>query len=178
VIRIFDPTAFENMKVVIEGYLYDKDLDGDLKIVDRNDLVNLAKLSREYSIQFQLRDSNRKQLAIFRLISGLENLSAELLLGSFKQSKQGCHVQISFHLIHPNEVTIYDVLQQELQQIWGEMRTIKQQVCIEPLQRNHLVQNKILIDFNRLILEDQIDDLVNIADHTIETLYWLDKLNY
>ena len=44
---MFDPTAYENMRVVLEGIFYDKDLSGEILVIDRNDIVNTAKLSRE-----------------------------------------------------------------------------------------------------------------------------------
>ena len=51
---MFDPTAFENIKVVLEGAVYDLDLNGEIIIIDRNDLINTAKLSRKYELSFQL----------------------------------------------------------------------------------------------------------------------------
>ena len=54
---MFDPTAFENMRVVMEGILYDKDLSGDIMIVDRNDVINTAKMSRNFDLSFQLKSS-------------------------------------------------------------------------------------------------------------------------
>jgi IS4 transposase len=50
---MFDPTAFDNMKVIIEGLLYDKDLDGEYEITDRNDFVNLSKMDRLFSIRYK-----------------------------------------------------------------------------------------------------------------------------
>ncbi|SID87142.1 Uncharacterised protein [Mycobacteroides abscessus subsp. abscessus] len=47
---LFDPTAYENMKIVMEGLLYDKDLAGQISIIDRNELINTAKLSRTFEI--------------------------------------------------------------------------------------------------------------------------------
>jgi hypothetical protein len=41
---MFDPTAFDNMKVVLEGALYDLDIMGEIIITDRNDLFNTAKM--------------------------------------------------------------------------------------------------------------------------------------
>ena len=52
---MFDPTAFENMKVVMEGIFYDKDLSGEIIILDRNDIMNIAKLSRTYDLSFNWR---------------------------------------------------------------------------------------------------------------------------
>ena len=51
---LFDPTAFENIKVVIEGEIYDRDLSGEIFVTDRNDWFNSAKLSRKYEISFGL----------------------------------------------------------------------------------------------------------------------------
>ena len=36
----------------MEGIFYDKDLSGEIVIVDRNDLINTAKLSRSYDLPF------------------------------------------------------------------------------------------------------------------------------
>ncbi|MGZ4162287.1 MAG: hypothetical protein ACXVNF_16040, partial [Neobacillus sp.] len=54
---VFDPTAFDNMKVVIEGALYDMDIIGEIIITDRNDIMNMAKLSRRFDICFTLPNS-------------------------------------------------------------------------------------------------------------------------
>ncbi|MFD2445770.1 hypothetical protein ACFSO7_17570 [Bacillus sp. CGMCC 1.16607] len=173
---MFDPTAFDNMKVVIEGYLYDKDIDGELNIVDRNDVINLAKLSREYSIKFCLKNSPRESYGDFCLKAGLENLSAELLPIKIKP-RQGCVVQLQFFLTHPNEADFYYKIQNELGLIWGTNRKITQSIQVDPLKENLLIQNRIIIDFNRLIEEDQIDDLVDIVDHMVQTLIWMETLS-
>jgi hypothetical protein len=175
---MFDPTAFENMKVVLEGHLYDKDLAGELSILDRNDLTNLSKLSREYSLQFKLRESLKDHTATITLKAGLENLAAELLNGNVSSSKQGSIIQLHFKLLHPDRKEIYHELQSGFQRIWGENRLIEQCVCYHPFKEDEQVLNKITIDFNRLILEDHIDDLLEMVDHMIETLVWLDTQKY
>ncbi len=53
---LFDPTAFDNMKVVLEGAVYDRDILGDILVVKRDDLVNLATLSRQFMMEFQLKE--------------------------------------------------------------------------------------------------------------------------
>ncbi|MCV9888442.1 hypothetical protein [Metabacillus halosaccharovorans] len=47
---MFDPTVFDNLKVVIEGYIYDMDIDEQISVTDRSDIIDLAKMSRQYSI--------------------------------------------------------------------------------------------------------------------------------
>jgi hypothetical protein len=171
---MFDPTAYENMKVVIEGYLYDKDLEGELSIVDRNDIINLAKLSREYAVHFKLRATSKEHIASFCLKAGIENLSAELLEGNIIPKNQGCIVELQFIINHLNEPKVFEKLQTGMQNIWGENRTIQQMIQVNPLQKNVTVQNKVSINFNRIIIEDQIDDLIDMADHMLETLIWLE----
>lgn len=47
---MFDPTAFDNLKVIVEGAVYDFDLHGDILVTDRKDMMDLASLSRIYHI--------------------------------------------------------------------------------------------------------------------------------
>ncbi|WP_442594361.1 hypothetical protein [Neobacillus sp. D3-1R] len=173
---MFDPTAFENMKVVIEGHLYDRDLDGDIKIVDRSDLVDLAKLSRKYSIKFCLNDSHQDVFAIFTLSSEIENLVAELLPMNNVVNKQGIFVLLEFQLSHQNEKDLFKKIQNEFRKIWGETRSIQQLALLDPLSESSLIQNRIIIDFKRLIIEDQMDDLIEMVTPMIETLSMLETI--
>lgn len=36
---MFDPTAFDNLKVIVEGAVYDFDLHGDILVTDRKDMI-------------------------------------------------------------------------------------------------------------------------------------------
>jgi hypothetical protein len=172
---MFDPTAYENMKVVINGYFYDMDLEGKISIIDRNDIVNLAKLSREYSVQFQLKDACEEYLATFCLKADLENLTAELLNLKSVPNRIGSLVELEFVVYHPNEPIYFNKIHDQLQQIWGEKRTIQQQVHFNPFANTHVIENRITIDFNRIIIEEQIDDLLVIGNYMIETLTWLEN---
>lgn len=172
---MFDPTAYENMKVVIDGYFYDMDLEGKISIIDRNDIVNLAKLSREYSVQFQLKNSRENYLAILYIKAGLENLAAELLHLELKPTSIGSIIELEFVVSHPNEQHYFIKIDAQLQQIWGEKRMIQQRAQFNPLSIGQTIENRITIGFNRLIIEEQIDDLVVIGDHMIETLNWLEN---
>ncbi len=96
---MFDPTAFDNMKVVIEGAIYDLDLDGEINIIDRNDLINLAKMSRSFDVSFKLPGNKTRQvIAKIILKSNLENLAAELLPGSLSDKDSGSMVRLEFQL--------------------------------------------------------------------------------
>ncbi|NUJ69854.1 hypothetical protein HUS64_21435, partial [Pseudoalteromonas sp. 2102] len=53
---MFDPTIFDNLKTVVEGAVYDLDVTDELvTVVDRSDIIDLAKFTRAYALSFQLR---------------------------------------------------------------------------------------------------------------------------
>jgi hypothetical protein len=56
---MFDPTVFDNLKVIIEGAIYDLDLDGELQVVNRRDLVDLANMSRQFSMDIAVARKGR-----------------------------------------------------------------------------------------------------------------------
>lgn len=174
---MFDPTAFENIKVVIEGDIYDRDLSGEIIVIDRNDWINAAKLSRKYEISFTKKGFEPDQLsAAMTIEAGLENLAAELLESRNAQQLAGCVAGISFSLIHKNEKSIFKAVQEVLEGIWGKDRTIMQTVMIEPLENKSHIQNHVKIAFNRLVFEEQIDDLSEMIGYMINSLENLKKL--
>jgi hypothetical protein len=170
---MFDPTAYENMKVVVEGYLYDRDFEGKISIIERNDIINIAKLSREYSIHFQLKETDKECSAVMTIKAGIENFAAELLPVQIKPDHIGSFVELEFVVIHPHKEAYYTLIQTELERLWGEKRTIQQQVRLNPVSSSESIENRIIVHFNRLVLEEQIDDLTAICDHMITTLSWL-----
>ncbi|GAA3327145.1 hypothetical protein GCM10020331_065930 [Ectobacillus funiculus] len=76
---MFDPTVFENLKVVAEGAVYDLDLAGAILVTNRRDVIDLASMSRTYSIAFMLRDAEYDITALFSLTADVKNLAGEIL---------------------------------------------------------------------------------------------------
>lgn len=92
---MFDPTAFENLKVIVEGAVYDFDLHGDILVTDRKDVMDLASLSRMYSISFQLTETFKTMVeATFSLSVDAKNLSGEIL--EVPQFIPGCEMKPNF----------------------------------------------------------------------------------
>lgn len=170
---MFDPTAFENMKVVIEGALYDHDLEGNISILDRNDIVNMAKLSRMYDVSFSLKENESVQCT-FSLEAKLENLASELLPSIQSKTLAGCFLTIKFGVTHHSDMNIYGFLESELANIWGKDRSYKRMISFDPVNKSEWVKTEIFIDFNRLVLEDQIDDLLHMVDYMLLSL---EKIN-
>jgi hypothetical protein len=76
---MFDPTIFENLKVGIENAVYDLDnLDEIIRVTDRKDLLDMATLSRSFSLRFELARPSTTSAEIC-LETGLRDLAAEIL---------------------------------------------------------------------------------------------------
>jgi hypothetical protein len=173
---MFDPTAFDNMKVVIEGALYDLDLNGEIVITDRNDLLNTAKMSRLFTISFRLPGMAENQVtATMEMEAKLKNLAVELLPGMLSNELAGCYVKLQFCLEVIDEVAEYQALAAIFKKIWGEKRKISQSVEYNPLDHSKKIKNVVTVDFDRMVGEAQIDDLVEMIDFMVTTLQQLES---
>jgi hypothetical protein len=167
------------MKVVLEGVIYDKDLSGEIHITDRNDSTNNAKLSRTYDLTFELTHRQVQNVSCqLTLLANLENLAAELMSHINIQSKKhaGCFITIIFSFIHPINHSFYELVHNEITDIWGNERSINYRISYEPFSNQDDVEHKITISFNRIIREDQIDDLVEMVDYMVNTLKRLETI--
>jgi len=174
---MFDPTAFDNIKVVVEGAIYDKDLDGELEVINREDLVDLATLSRTFKLAFLLTQSIKRSLyAEIKIQAGLKNLAAEILEMDDSSTNAGCVVSVAFHLAHANDDGLFLNIQKVLEEIWGGQRKIVQAVKINPLKKSDIIDNEATVFFNRLIVEDQIGDLTDMIDYIVLSLKQLETV--
>ncbi|MCM3692755.1 hypothetical protein M3189_15830 [Neobacillus niacini] len=169
---MFDPTAFDNMKVVIEGAIYDLDLAGEIVVIDRNDQMNMAKMSRSFDMHFQLPDAKGNIVtAKMELKADMINLAAELLSDVLSQKHSGCKLRLQFfHKDITDEKQLKEI-NWILTEIWGVTRDICQSVSITPSKA--LITNTISIEFDRLIGEDQMNDLVELLDFMVTTIQHL-----
>ncbi|MFP7297933.1 hypothetical protein [Neobacillus niacini] len=171
---MFDPTAFDNMKVVIEGALYDLDLAGKIVIIDRNDQINMAKMSRNFDVHFQLPDAKGNQVtAKMEINSDMINLAAELLSDALSSTQAGCKLRLQFFHKDISDEQQLKEISWILTEIWGETREICQSVTITPSKA--LISNCISIEFDRLIGEDLMDDFVELIDFMITTIQQLES---
>lgn len=168
---MFDPTAFDNMKVVIEGALYDFDLDGEIIITDRNDWMNLAKMSRSFDVSFQLPE--KMATAKLEMESSLMNLAAELLPESIRQKQSGCQVKLYFFLEEDSIDRDFKEIDRILISIWGETRKFTQIIQYNRLNGPDYRKYTITVEFERLIDEEQMENLVEMIEFMISTLHQL-----
>jgi len=174
---MFDPTAFDNLKVIVEGAIYDRDLEGEVLVIDRKDLVNLANMSRDFRMSFRMKNEQRNSIyAELQLKADLENLAAELLEHNQQQNLSGCIVSVDFVLRHRHDEKIYKDIKTKLEEIWGVERSIEQVIQVNPLKTDPQINNRVSIQFNRLVFEDQVDDLVEMLNYIVLSLQELTPL--
>ncbi|MBM7703220.1 hypothetical protein [Metabacillus iocasae] len=167
---MFDPIVFDNLKVIVEGEIYELDLSGEVSVVNREDFVDLARFTRTYHISFR---QHSCCIATLKLSTDLDNIHAEL--NPRRNEKPGCTVFIQFTYTQdkPFDTEQCEHFQHVLEDIWGETRTITQRLSHEV--GNEEYEDLITVTFNRYIYEDQVGDLVEMIDYMLQTLDALEE---
>lgn len=174
---MFDPTVFENLKVVAEGAVYDLDLVGQIVVTNRKDQVDLAKLSRHYAVTFRKSDRGENSVqGELRIDVDAHNLSAEILEKA--DDEIGCSVEVVFYTTRINNIEQDCMaIQTVLFSVWGTRPSITQELSFFYNDENmKQLSNTILLKFDRKIAEAQVEDLPVIVDHMVESIDQLNKL--
>lgn len=169
---MFDPTIFDNLKVGFENYLYDLDnLSEDIVITNRKDLLDMATMSREFSIEFTLPDQPDIKAEVY-LKSTIQDLADEIM--ESPNTNPGCILLVRFYkqvLDIDSECTEIETL---LSDIWELDHPLKQTLSFNFNQLNKGINNIIEIDFDRKINENQMQDIPGVVSYMITTLEQLD----
>lgn len=187
---MFDPTVYENLKVVLEGSVYDLDLAGSIQITARQDLVDLAVMSRTYRLVYQLRndadDHQEPESSVDQqpyveaeivLSTALSDLAGEIL--ELESAKPGCSIDISFTMplaVDADPTAICPAVETVLRKVWGERFLVRQTLSHEFGAAPAIRSNRISLDFGRRFGEEVVEDIPNILDHTVLTLSELTEL--
>lgn len=169
---MFDPTIYDNLKVVIEGTLYDLDLAGRLDITSRSDRVELSTMSRSFLMECRLKPTGVCS-AIVNLQADLSDLAAEILERA--EMKPGCHFYITFQSpVHEPIADSAKVLQ-KVRAVWGDRPQIKQTVSYSPDEEQPDFHLMTSLHFGRKLDEGQLEDIPDLLDHIMQTLQALDS---
>lgn len=155
---MFDPTAFDNMKTVVEGAFYDLDLDGTIHIAGRRDLIDLASYTRTYEIKASA-GNDSVITATFRLESTVDQLAAELL--NHPCGTPGAAASIIFEWPGTSEMA------SRIKELWGPSHHYEK---VELFSDKDGKSNRLVIRFNRTVTEEMMDDLTEMAKFTAETV--------
>lgn len=169
---MFDPTIFDNLKVVLEGDIYDLDLDNVIQVIDRKDLVDLATMSRHFQCTLQSSETTHNIASTIYLKADSKDLYTEIL--ELDKEVAGCTIEIDFN------IPITDAKEQPIQigqilnDLWGNRPTIRQQIYYS-WQDTEQLYTKVLLSFTRKIGEEQISDFKVITNLVVESLYLLEE---
>lgn len=165
---MFDPTIYDNLKVVFEGALYDLDSSGRVHVSGREDIVDLATMSRAFRMQVEKMDGRCK--AQVELTSGLLDFAGELRRVRLADEVPGCMLRLSFHL---QEYMAEDcqAIDSYLVAIWGEAAEVvhERTTRLMPEQAN-AGRYQIDLRFRQKINEDNMEDVEPLLEHLVATL--------
>ena len=172
---MFDPTIFDNLKVVIEGAVYDLDAAGFILVTNRSDRVELATMSRYYAIQFREQDGEGEATAEVQLLAETEDLVAEI--SETEDLFTGCQLKIRFETVVSNPNQECPQIKTLLEEIWANNPQIVQQLMFTYEDEPRFFKNGITLDFGRKINEQQIEDMITFIDHVLHSLKCLNQFN-
>ncbi|WP_134685689.1 hypothetical protein [Brevibacillus migulae] len=179
---MFHPTVFDNIKVVLEGAVYDCDFEGAISITNRADMMDMATFQRLFQIEFTLAGAKEKAvIAQMQLRTTLSDIASEQLEQSLVE-RIGCTVCIHFQLAIHDIMTDAEKITAALNNIWGHRPHITQYIGTR-LDEHRLTwpperfENKVTLDFHRKIDEGNIEDMRGLVEHSIESLRVLEELN-
>lgn len=171
---MFDPVIFDNLKVVLEGAVYDLDMSGDLCIISRSDMIDLSSVSRNYTIGFRA-DARASSSAEITLTATLTDLAAELLNGETKEA--GCLIEIKFYTTALNPQALCALIHKEFSAQWEGRPMIRQTVSYVYEEQDPRCDIMVTLMFGRKLNEQNVEDLPRLVEYTLQGLQWLSVHN-
>ena len=158
---MFDPTAYENLKVILQGALYELELMGSLKVLGRKDIIDLASLERRYSLTIGRPDKENISVTV-TLSAGMKEWSAEA--NPSADSEPGAKLQVFYQ---SSGGSFPDDFINKLEDWWGTGRTIE----LRTVNSTHQpLLHQAIVNFNRIITEEMVDDLEELVIHIENSL--------
>lgn len=175
---MYDPTIFDNLKVVVEGGIYDLERDNRIRIRDRQDVIDLAKMGRIFRISFQL--PNHEDLFIeVELSSDLADFAAELAtLRLLDRGFPGCQITIRYRFMDwTGDTTEMTKISHLMQASWLEETEIQQTLETSYNATEASSHLTTTVRFLRKIDERNMGDLESMLLYTVETAKQLNGNN-
>lgn len=178
---MFDPTIFDNLKVVLEGGIYDLEQNSQMIILDRKDMLDLAAMTRTFQMEMTQLDFINTATYTIELHSNLIDFAVELTeLRLADGLNPGCRISVHY-IFRINEMIsqemvekIKHILKKNLGEDihfkitfeWEyECKTEKQKKCVH---LSVVLQNKID--------DSQVDIMNELINHAGNTFFYLAHL--
>ncbi|GIP32693.1 hypothetical protein [Paenibacillus sp. J2TS4] len=171
---MFDPTIYENIKVVLEGTVYDYDLSGRMTVIGRSDRVDLSLMSRTYGVRFAQSGGGEDEFAEMELHAGTADLAAEIM--ELENIKPGCGIILRFYKRVRNPDEVCQQIKHRLEELWGIEYPVTQTLSYVHGEVPKTYWNEIKIDFARKFGEEVAEDIPRLVENTLLTLRSLQEL--
>ncbi len=171
---MFDPTIFENIKVVLEGLLYEFDAEEAIQITDRKDLIDLARMNRCMIISFKRVSGTTP--ATLLLKAGTDSLSKEILGHPPDLLKIG--LKVDFHIPIKDPEIDCEALSFTLNKAFHNDHIKMQQTLMQeygPVRKT--LYSHVSMRFTEGINEKFIDQLEPLCDRILLVLEKMDNLS-
>ncbi|NGQ97412.1 hypothetical protein G3578_19930 [Brevibacillus sp. SYP-B805] len=180
---MFHPTVFDNVKVVLEGAVYDCDFEGAILVTDRSDIMDMATFHRLFDIEFCLAHAaarDKPVTARIQLRTTLADIAAEQLEQPLTE-RIGCMICIHFRMFIRDVAQEAAAISRALNDIWGNRPHITQFVGARLDEHwlrwpPELYETRVTLDFQRKIDEGNIEDMRRLVDHCVASLDALEQL--
>jgi hypothetical protein len=161
-IVLFDPTAYENLKVVFEGIVYDYDLNEEITIIERNDYINLADMSRTYNLSF-MNKNDRNQLLIMKieLKANFQQLVAEWYP---MNERPGANINVHFNVNTKLDEVLEKRVSKFLKKNYEKMYNLEQ---ITNVYQDQKMTYQFILKRHEEITENNMEELHDIVNETI-----------
>ncbi|WP_342535986.1 hypothetical protein [Sporosarcina sp. FSL K6-3508] len=171
---MYDPTVFENLKVAFENHVYDLDnLERSISILNRTDQLDLAVMSRKYSIQFSLVSHHAVSVEI-ALNSSLQELADEIL--EAKGTEPGCLLSLRVLINVQDMDTQCEQVENIIQTIWENDIEYRQTLSFHYGQTEPGFLNTVEIDFKPKLTEEHMGEIGEFLQHVLEMLVRISEI--
>ncbi|MBN3523665.1 hypothetical protein [Paenibacillus apiarius] len=176
---MFDPTIFDNLKVVLEGKIYDLDQEGEWLVIGREDLIDLAGFGRTFRMRVQR--PGEACIAALTLASGLADFAAELRGLRLVGEEPGARLELSFELAGDYTAQA-DEMGERLASIWGDAVIMRQERTVPVPIRIGAASpaaddgtHRIVLTFSQPIDERHLGELGALVKQTLDSLQRLSE---
>jgi hypothetical protein len=167
---MYHPSVYDNLKVVLEGAVYDLDFSGAIEIIDRKDIVDLAVMARTYSVHFVVSGISESFTGKLVLSSGLDEYATEKL----EDNPEGAGSKLSVYIRTP----VYEI-ETDCKQLLSILKKwnsedlkgdIVQKLTYMYGEPRNVFHNTISIDLHKRVTEDDTETFTHVLKQVITTI--------
>ncbi|MBN3555867.1 hypothetical protein JYA63_16435 [Fictibacillus nanhaiensis] len=167
---MYHPSVYDNLKVVLEGAVYDLDFSGEIEIINRKDIMDQAIIERNYHIDFVISSIGEAMRGAIALTSNLEDLAMEKL----NDNPEGAGSKLSVVI----ETPVYEIETdcKQLQSIlkkWGSgdlKADIQQKLTYIYGQPRHVFTNTISIQLQKPVSEEEPEQISLVLEELVGSM--------